>query len=378
MKVLVVSSGKPTSQYPLVGNFEFDQAIALASIGVDIDYFAVDLRSYRRKRRWGISHGVNDGVNWHVISIPLGAVPIKFLCFCGKMALLVLYKKVFKTRHYRPDIIHAHFTEIGYMAAYLSKKTDIPLVITEHSSLINRFPVSEEILKCAIGGYGQASKVIAVSNALSKNIFKNTGDNAVVVPNMIKLDVFYNAKKKNHKGFKIVTTANLVPGKRISLLVDSFSSHAQEHLDWYLDIIGDGPLKDELEKTIKRNGLRERIRLMGYCNSKEIAKIYEYSDCFVLPSSSETFGVVYIEAMAAGLPVIATKCGGPEDFVNEKNGILVDTDDSIQLTEALLKMSKTFEKYSEDYLRRFAKENYAPQIIANRLYSIYKEIIKNG
>ena len=96
MKVLIISGGKPDSTYPLNGNFEYDQAIALAASGLDVTYFAVDLRSFRRKRKFGIVHGDNDGVKWHVINVPVGAVPVTWLCKIGKIALKVLFNIVFK------------------------------------------------------------------------------------------------------------------------------------------------------------------------------------------------------------------------------------------------------------------------------------------
>ena len=70
-------------------------------------------------------------------------------------------------------------------------------------------------------------------------------------------------------------------------------------------------------------------------------------DAFVLASRAETFGVVYVEAMAAGLPVIATACGGPEDFVSEENGILIPADNEEKLTEALIEMYHMAHKYDK-------------------------------
>lgn len=86
--------------------------------------------------------------------------------------------------------------------------------------------------------------------------------------------------------------------------------------------IGDGHLRSVLMEYVWKHDLHDIVMFHGILSPMEIVKVYEECDCFVLPSAGETFGVVYVEAMAAGLPVIATRCGGPEDFVNEDNGIL--------------------------------------------------------
>ena len=102
------------------------------------------------------------------------------------------------------------------------------------------------------------------------------------------------------------------------------------------------------------------------------------SDCFVLASRRETFGVAYIEAMAMGLPVIATKCGGPEDFVTNENGILVPVDDIDKLKEALIKMHQNIDLYDREKISSSTRESFAPSTIAKHLIEVYKNVIKEN
>ena len=104
--------------------------------------------------------------------------------------------------------------------------------------------------------------------------------------------------------------------------------------------------------------------------------MYE-SDVFVLASRGETFGVVYIEAMSAGLPVIATTCGGPEDFVDESNGILVPVNDVEALTDALIKIYKTANNYDRSNISRLTQQKFSPKTIASQLTDVYIDVIKN-
>lgn len=90
------------------------------------------------------------------------------------------------------------------MAASLVKKIDVPLVITEHSSAMNCENVNESLQKCALKGYKMAARVVAVSHPLSQNIKRYTGIDAIVIPNMIKLDVFVSVSTEHIKGIDLL------------------------------------------------------------------------------------------------------------------------------------------------------------------------------
>lgn len=374
MRVLVVSGGRPTPNNPLNGNFEFDQAEALANEGLEVTFFSIDLRSIRRRRRLGITQGVSGKVKWYEISLPLGVVPVKLFCLIGARALIHLYHRVFdKANH--PDIIHAHFVRTGCMAAALSKRVSVPLIITEHSSDMNQPVVQPSLIDCAKKGYHQAKKVIAVGAGLSRRLREHTGVESVVIPNMIHMDVFAGSSKKPHNGFRLVTTSALIPLKRTENLIDAIGVVRESYDDVHLDIIGDGPLKEQLRKKVSDAGLDGVVEFHGYKKDFQIAEIYGMSDCFVLVSSTETFGVVFIEAMAAGLPVIATRCGGPEDFVTRANGILVDVDNTDQLVAAIIEMRNNQEVYDTNSIREYVLNKYSPSAIAHSLIRVYDAIL---
>ena len=102
------------------------------------------------------------------------------------------------------------------------------------------------------------------------------------------------------------------------------------------------------------------------------------SDCFVLSSNFETFGVVLIEALACGLPLIATKCGGPEDIVNKQNGILMDVENQLQLEDAMLTMYKNANKYDKQKLRSDAKDRFGEKAFIKNAMKYYEVGINNG
>lgn len=376
MKILIIANGIPTTDYPLSGIFEYDQARALAALGVDVEYFSIDLRSFLRLRPYGIFHGEKDGIKWHTISLPVGALPINIFCFIGKVTLQYLFNKVFRTSK-RPDIIHAHFTDMGNIATSVSKRYGIPLVMTEHSSAINEKVIPSSLLKCAKFAYTHSDKVIAVSTPLANKISKISGIKPVTIPNIIDCSVFACVKKELHEGFRIVSTAGLVERKRTRLILEALFELKSEFNDLYLDIIGDGPLRQELQDYVSKKDIIDKVHFWGTLKRCDMSSVYSKSDCFILTSEVETFGVVYVEAMAAGLPVIATRCGGPEDFVNKRNGILIDVDNLEQLKTAIKFMYRTHREYNSNSIRMFA-DNYAPTTIGSKLICLYQKILNKN
>lgn len=372
LHVAIIAMGIPGSKYPLNGIFEWDQAKALAAAGVQVDYLAVDLRSFRRFRPWGITHGQKDGISWHCISIPIGRFPLEVRVKIGVWAFQRLYRNVFADGA-GPDIFHAHFDAFGYMAAQLSIREKIPFVVTEHNSDILEPHLSSSFLHILRESHSRALRVIAVSSSLKTSIFKATGVEAVVVPNVVTTEFHY--AKKEHEGTTFVTTCVLEYHKRTNVLLRAFASLCRRYNDIALEIVGDGEQRESLVRLAKELCIVDKVTFHGRLPRAEIAEIYNICDCFVLPSAFETFGVVYIEAMAAGLPVIATHCGGPENFVTEENGVLVPVDDVEALAEAMERLIISRRKYDGKAISANTIKLFSPETIAKQLLMIYQEAL---
>lgn len=376
MRLLIIAGGHPiASRYPLAGIFEWEQAIALKKQGLDVTYFSIDLRSLRRQRKLGYSSGVNDGVEWHVISLPIGNVKKKLLCKIGQIAAKWLYNRVYSHREV-PDLLHAHFGIVANYAISIKKQTNIPFFITEHSSGMNSVVTNKDEVQVAKAAYSYADKVFAVSEALSASIKELTGIDSEVVYNMVKTDVFSQCNPKAHKEFRITTISNLIPLKNTICLIKAFEALFKQYTLFRLEIIGDGELRDELEQYVRRCGISDAVNFHGRLNSNEILSILEISDCMAMVSKTETFGVVYVEAMAAGLPVIATRCGGPERIVNDNNGILVKVNDEEELKKAIIYLYNHKNHYHSDEIRKYAVENFSEGAIAKKLIEKYNEFLK--
>ena len=370
MKVAVISRGKPTSDYPLNGIFEFDQAKALAKKGIDVAFVAIDFRAYSNKRRFGLFKYKSDGVHVFELSLPLNvyrrAIPVL------QRLLLIPFRAMLKSFG-KPDVVHSHFYSISAIASILKKKYGIPFVITEHSSKLNKpaEQISDLDKQLAKKAYQNCDQLICVSEALRNNILQNFGHDSIVIPNMVDNQSFsYLSQAKSDSPFASV--GNLKPIKAFDKLIEAF---AQVKDDAKLYIIGDGPEKERLNSLISALQLNDKVELLGRLKRSEINKVYQTSHVFVLPSQSETFGVSYIEAMYTGLPVIATRCGGPESFVNESNGILVPVNDVEALAEAMRKMRQNYSDYNTRQVSEECIGQFSPEVIAGEIIKVYSVIL---
>ena len=367
--VLIVSNGYPSKRYPLNGIFAYDQAKALAAAGVNVAMACVDLRSIRRTRKWGYENFVRDGINIYCINIPIGIVPKRLLAFIGRCAFKMLYRKV-EEEVWRPNIIHAHFYTSACFASDAAVKSDIPLIITEHSSILLKKAIPSSIRRIISKTYPQATKLIAVSQSLSKRIEAEFGVSAQVIPNIVQTDLFEYVPSYSH-ALNYISVGNLIKRKGMDILIKAFVKLLDLTPKARLTIIGNGPMRSELKALVAKLELAEYVTFTGRLSRPDIAQYFAKSDFFVLSSRSETFGVVYIEAMATGLPVIATRCGGPEDFIDDTCGVLVPVDDVDALASAMYKMSET--EYDREYIANQAKQLFSPNKIASDILELYKK-----
>lgn len=378
MYILIVSRGYPSDKYKMHGIFEFDQAKALIKAGHKVIYLVVDMRSIRRTRKWGFESLEKEGVKIEAINIPCGRIPADWLNRVSIIAFKHLYKKI-NNKYGQPDIIHAHFINSGYWVAKSFDDSKIPLILTEHFSGINQKQISPKLLKIGSYTYPRMNKVIAVSSHLAKNIKEKFHIESVIIPNIVDTNNFsYKASmKENRENFNFVSTGSLVPNKRMDLLIKAFHKTFHKNKKVNLYIFGEGFERRKLEKLISELGMKEQIFLKGLVDREAIAKTMNESDCFVLASQLETFGVACIEAMAAGLPIIATKCGGPEDFITNLNGLLVPVDKVNDLANALDYMYNNISCYDNELISKLSRDKFSSSSIARRLTEVYEEIIAN-
>lgn len=372
MKILFVARGYPKSENNMLGLFERDQALAMKNLGYDVAYAVLDMRSIRRNRKLGYVHYCDKGLPVFEMNLPLGNLPLQWIAASEKIAIKGLFKHI-QSVWGLPDVVHAHFYKIAVGIWDFFQGEHIPVVVTEHASAVANGSLSKKAKRLLKRTYKNVDTVISVSNPLAELISKSYDIQPIVIPNMVVLDNSMTSEKK-HARFRFASSANLVHRKGIDILLDAFSQVVQKNKNIELVIYGDGPERKNLERQIKELNLVDYVILYGRYERAILSKEYAKADVFVLPSRKETFGVVYIEAMYCGLPVIATRCGGPEDFVTDDVGILVHNEDCFALADAMFHVIETINDYDREHISEYVYRMFAPEQVALRIEDVYRHV----
>jgi len=284
------------------------------------------------------------------------------------------------------DIIHAHFSYPGgWIAKELSKKNKIPYIITEH---VSPFPFEKYLKNKSLSNkvkapLQKASAVIAVGPHLAKQIIGCGLPEPVIIPNVIDESFFLPGacEKKANGSYTFFTLGRFSPDKGfqdllegINILMKRLPLSERESLVFKIGG-GGGEEEAKLKNFAEENGISKYIDWLGCLSREEARDYFQECDCFVLTSMHESFGVVYVEAMACGKPVIATKCGGPESFINRENGILVEVGKPDQIANALEAMMRGTSSFNSQVIRESFLNRFSREVVVQKIEALYQEII---
>jgi len=198
-----------------------------------------------------------------------------------------------------------------------------------------------------------------------------------VIPNVADTSVFFPSPdvRSNSDAKTIVFVGQLAPVKCIPYLLKAAARLRAKRADWHLDIVGEGKQRIEYQRLARELGLGEAVTFHGAKSRREVAGFVRRADLFVLPSLAETFSVPAAEAMACGTPVLATRCGGPEEFIVEDVGLLVPSQDADALFQGLDQMLDNLHLYSRQRISRYARERFSPEVVGAQLHAVYESLI---
>lgn len=287
------------------------------------------------------------------------------------------------------DLVHVHYAIPHAACAYLARQmiapAALPVVTTLHGTDITLVGVQPSFHKVTRFSIAQSDRVTAVSEFLRRKTDELFAEPAPirVIPNFVNPDVFH-PESGGHPAFPfldpgektVMHASNFRPVKRVDIVVRTFARLASE-VPSRLVLVGDGPERWQAQELARSLGVADRVFFLGV--QERIEALLPLADLFLLPSEHESFGLVALEAMACGVPVIATSHGGTTELVeNGVSGFLVDPDDG----EA---MAATARRVLDDSAlaarvgaaaRRRAVECFSETAVVDRYESLYRELLR--
>ncbi len=319
-----------------------------------------------------LTEGIPTWRLWHRAS-PLPKTSYAFYLASAFAA----YRKLI-ANGFRPDVIHAHVFEAGLPAVLLGRRYSIPVVITEHNSDFPRRRLARAAVWRARVAFALAQRVLPVSYALQRGIQAyGIRGRFQVVPNVVDTERFLPPAdtRLQPQPLRLLFVGSLIPVKGLSTLLTALTYLPWPQDSWRLDVIGDGSERAAYEKQAIESGLGGQVSFHGIQPKAVVADFMQRADLFVLPSLWDNAPCVLIEAMACGLPILATRVGGIPEIVTPAIGRLTPPGDPAALASALADMVQVLPSFDRRAIAAHAAQ-YSPAEIGRALHTIYAECLK--
>lgn len=371
MNILFLTPWYPDEANPLHGTFVRDQALALAEhhhvqvICAKIDYsgFAFSAMS----RRDSTFHGLSESRLVVKKSLPLYN---QFNYF-----LRVVMETYRIARVFKPDIIHGN---IGYPGAFwswvMSRLLNKPYVVTEHTRITNNFR-SLIHKQLALFGLRMADGVVAVSRWHADEIEKETGRKPAVIPNVIRFETLPEpGGYPDTSEFQIGFLGGLnTPVKGLDILLQAASTMRGK---FRLHIGGKGKLLEQYRDQAKELDVYNRTIFYEAIPHEEVKQFMGRLHLFVSASRWETFGIAMVEALACGLPVVATDSGGSREFITEANGVIVPVENPDALRKGIETVIANFRSYDPKAISAAIRKKFTTEEFVRKAQGVYASAIE--
>ncbi len=282
--------------------------------------------------------------------------------------------------HGAMQLLHAHVGfPAGWIASVIAKERGLPYVLTEHMS---PFPVAP--LTDAQGGvvaplrqaFEGAAATVAVSSSLAQRLRACGLPCSDVIPNVVDETRFALSPRLASSPRVLLTLGALTPQKGIDLLLQAFARWQPAAGDVHLHIGGDGPERARLQRLAQHLGLAARVRWLGALAPAQVPACMAACDAFVLASRHESFGVVLVEALMSGKPVLATRCGGPEGIVDDNNGVLVAPDNVDALVDGLHRLQQHIKRSVPAECRAAAVARFGRVAVGAQWAALFEQVVQ--
>jgi len=322
MRVLVVPKWYPWPDRPVFGSFCREHARAIAAQH-EIVVLASDAVRSPRFAAFELTDAVEDGLR--TLRLRYRRPWLRPASMGIQLSGMLVALRKLRAEGWRPEIVHAHVYSAGLPALVLGRVSGAPVVISEHFTGFQRGLISGYDRFTARIAFRGADLVAPVSHDLARHVQALApGARVRVVENVVDTDVFhavFRTPTRPRDGIgdepaRLLTVAALTEKKGHADLFQALLLLRERGVAVRLDLVGDGELRSQLQALVGQLRLSEEVRFHGELPKQEVASFMRAADLFVLPSRFENLPCVLIEAMASGLPSLATAVGGVPELLD--------------------------------------------------------------
>lgn len=289
----------------------------------------------------------------------------------------IFFNSLYLAKKYKVDALHCYGfmgSAIGYV---ISKLIARPFISTEQGltgANSSGIRIATKFFRSMI--YRDAKLCVASSKAVAEDFYRLGVRKVQIVPNGVDFNIFSNKQGKYSGKHTILTVGRLEKVKGHSYLINAFEEIKKKIPNAHLVIIGDGSERNNLEKQANDLGIKNSVTFVGEILNNDLPDYYKEADVFVMPSFYEGFGITAIEAMACGVPVVASRVGGLLEIIeNGETGILVKPKDSKEIIDAIsLLLEDKNLRQSITHKAKEAARKYNWKNIAFEVSKIYREL----
>ncbi len=398
-RVLVLSRNYPNDVLPLLGLWAarlVRHAAATCDMRVvspvpycpPLPLLPETFRRFRRVRREREEESAGEAVRvWHPRFLtPFGAGYPGLEARGYYAAAAPLVRRLFRDAPF--DLIHAHFTyPDGWAAARLGRRLGVPVVITEQAMWGPWMDADSAMRRGALWAAGECRFHVAISNALRASIERLTGPSPRlrVIPDGVDGSLFtLPAPGRGRVRDRILFVGNIRHVKGVDVLLRAVHVLAGRGRAVRLVLVGESFFRgyredyERMQRLAVELGIAGLVEFVGGKSDAEVVRLMQESALLVLPSRRESLGMVLAEALACGTPVVATRCGGPEDIVAPGTGELVPVEDPEALARGIEAVLGRPESYDPQLLRRHALEHFGLEAVHRRYEALYREAMASG
>ena len=366
----------------------------MRDLAVELAHLGHEIHVVTPMRPGAIKEEIIDGVYVHRFSYygwrdptQLGQLKGTPILLLGSLILLGILKGIVSVLRHDTDLIHAYWVVPGgFIGLIVGWLTGRPVVATAAGSDLTVAPQRRLVRLLTTLTLKHLNKLLPVSNAMKEIAVKLglPGHKATVIHGPVGIDIQdptkTDTRPSSHKEYAkcLLWIGNLTPPKRVDTIILAMPKVVEAHGNCHLVLIGEGNLRPSLEALAERLGIGDHVHFRGAIPPDQISQMLQSADVFVHCSDHEGLGLAIMEAMGAGLPVVASRVGGVPDLVREGvTGFMISSDDAEGYAQRILSLLE------DDQLRKqlgangrsFATKHLNKNTILSQLERVYREVL---